>query len=182
MDDFKISCDKVIAALKEDLKTIRTGRASPALVENLVIETYGGQTKLKLVELASIVTEGASTLVVQPFDPTTTVDIEKAILKSPLGLSPAVQGNRLLIRIPALSQEQREKMIKLVGQKIEEKKVHIRNLRDEERKKIKSEFEAKTITEDDKYRIEKDIDSQTQNYMTDIQAIKDNKEAEIREV
>ena len=182
MDDFKQSCIKVINVLKEDLKTIRTGHASPSLVENLVVETYGGQTKLRLLELASIMTEGASALVVQPFDSSTIVDIEKAILKSPLGLSPAVQGNRIIIRIPALSEEQREKMVKLVGQKIEEKKVNIRNLRDEERKKIKSELEAKTLTEDDKYRIEKEIDNITQQYMADIQTIKDHKEEEIREV
>jgi len=182
MDNFKQSCIKVIASLKEDLKTIRTGHASPALIENLVVETYGGQTKLRLLELASIVTEGANALIVQPFDPSTIVDIEKAVLKSPLGLSPAVQGNRIIIRIPALSQEQREKMVKLIGQKIEEKKVNIRNLRDEERKKVKTEMETKIITEDDRYRIEKEIDSITQQYMSDIQTVKDNKEAEIREV
>jgi len=182
MDNFKQSCLKVINNLKEDLKSIRTGRANPALIENLIVETYGGQTKLRLLELASIVTEGPTSLIVQPFDPSTIVDIEKAILKSPLGLSPAVQGNRIIIRIPALSQEQREKMIKLIGQKIEEKKVIIRNLRDEERKTIKNDLEKKNITEDDKFRLEKEIDNLTQEYTANIQTIRENKEEEIREV
>jgi len=182
MDNFKQSCLKVIENLKEDLKSIRTGRANPALIENLIVETYGGQTKLRLLELASIMTEGPITLIIQPFDPSTIADIEKAILRSPLGLSPAVQGNRILIRIPTLSEEQREKMVKLIGQKIEEKKVNIRNLRDEERKKIKTDLEKKNITEDDKFRQEKEIDTITQGYMTDIQTVKENKEEEIREV
>jgi len=182
MDDFKQSCLKIIASLKEDLKTIRTGRASPALIENLIVETYGGQTKLKLLELSSITTEGSTALLIQPFDPAIITDIEKAILKSPLGFSPLVQGNKIIIRIPALSQEQREKMIKLVGQIVEEKKGYIRNLRDEKRKKIKADLEVKLITQDDKYRWEKEIDHLTQEYMAQIQTIKENKEAEIRAV
>ncbi len=119
---FNQNIDKVINTLKEDLKTVRTGRATPTLVENMMIETYGGQAKLRLLELSNIATEGPSTLLLTPFDPSTIVDIEKAILKSPLGLSPIVQGNRILIKIPPLSQEQREKMMKLINQKIEEKK------------------------------------------------------------
>ena len=149
---------KTIESLKEDLKSIRTGRASPSLVENLVVETYGGQTKLRLLELATIVTDGPSALAILPFDPSVTQDIEKAILKSPLGLTPAVQGTKIIIRIPTLNTEQREKYVKVVGEKVEEKKMIIRGHRDNARKVIKSSFEkiivdiAPTIVEFDDYR------------------------------
>lgn len=179
---FNQNTDKVINSLKEDLKTIRTGRASPTLVENMMVETYGGQAKLRLLELSNIATEGPSTLLLTPFDPSTITDIEKAILKSPLGISPIVQGNRMLIKIPPLSQEQREKMMKLINQKIEEKKEIIRNYRDNTRKNIKNSLEDKIITEDDKFRLEKEVDMATQKRMEEIKNIKEKKEKEIMEV
>ena len=108
LQDFKQQLSLTATALTEDLKTIRTGRANPIIVEQLVVDAYGGSTKLKLMELATITTEGPAALVIVPFDPSTVPDIEKAILKSPLGLSPQVQGTRIIIRIPPLSEEQRE--------------------------------------------------------------------------
>jgi len=104
---FKQSAQKTIAALKEELKSIRTGRATPALVENLQITTYNGTTTLKLKEIASISTEGPQTLVIAPYDATTVGDIEKGILSSAMGLTPASQGTRILVKIPPLSQEQK---------------------------------------------------------------------------
>ena len=101
---FKEQSEKTLIYLKEDLKSIRTGKSNPALLENLIVETYGGQTKLRLLELATIVGEGPSALSVTPYDPSILVDIEKAILKSALGISPAVQGSRIIARIPDLSQ------------------------------------------------------------------------------
>lgn len=182
VDQFQQQSAKTINSLKEDLKTIRTGRANPALVENLIVDAYGGQSKLRLFELSTISTEGPSALVVIPFDPSTIGDIEKAILKSPLGVSPQTQGNRIIVRLPSLSTEQREKLAKLLRQKIEEKKITIRNNRDEARKKVRLAFEAKEITEDDKYRLEKEVDNLTQRLMEEIQNIKEIKEREITEV
>ncbi|NCO88801.1 hypothetical protein AUK04_03895 [Candidatus Roizmanbacteria bacterium CG2_30_33_16] len=180
--EFKASCNKVINQLKEELKSIRTGRANPAMVENLIVEAYGGQSKLKLLEMATIMNEAPLILAITPFDPSTVTEIEKAILKSPLDLSPRPQGNKLLITIPPLSEEQREKMVKIINQAIETHRHSVRNYRDETRKKIKYDFEAKTITEDDKFRMEKDIDTLTQKIMEEIQVIKEKKDAEIREV
>lgn len=182
ISEFKQDVSKTIASLHEELKSIRTGQANPSLVENVIAEVYGGQSKLKLLELSTITTEGPITIVISPFDPSTISDIEKAILKSPLGLSPIVQNNRVLVKIPPLSEEQRKKMIKLVNQIIEEKKEIVRNHRDEARKKIKNDFEEKIITEDDKYRIEKEIDKESQKYMENLVTLKTNKEAEILEV
>lgn len=182
LSEFQQIVVKMILHLREDLKSIRTGRASPSLVENLIVETYGGQTKLKLLELAHLTTEGPAQIVVTPFDPSTTSDIEKSILKSPIGFSPQVQGVRIIIKIPPLSEEQRQKLGKIVAQKIEEKKMAIRNVRDDARRKIKISFEKKEITEDEKFRQEKEIDTETQKYMDEIMSIKDLKEKEIMEV
>jgi ribosome recycling factor len=173
---------KTISSLKEDLKSIRTGRASPSLVENLTVETYGGQSKLRLLELATIMTEGASSISISPYDPSVIQDIEKAILKSPLGLTPSTQGTRIIIRIPSLNTEQREKYIKVVREKVEEKKVTIRNQRDNSRRTIKNAFENKEMSEDEKYRLEKEIDVQTTKFMEEINIIKEGKEKEIMEV
>ena len=182
LNQFKTNLTQTLSHLKEQLKTIRTGRANPSIIEDLTVETYGGSTILKLKELATIVSEGPSALIVAPFDPSTIQDIEKAILKSPLGLTPATQGSRITLRIPAMSQEQREKYIKLVGQMIEEKRVIARNHRDDVRKKIKELFDSKETTEDEKYRVEKEIDTISQKAMEDIQTLKDLKETEIKEI
>jgi len=179
---FTQQATKTILSLKEDLKSIRTGRASPSLVENLSVETYGGQTKLRLLELATIMTEGASSISITPYDPSVIQDIEKAILKSPLGLTPSSQGTRIVIRIPSLNTEQREKYIKVVAEKIEEKKITIRNHRDDSRRTMKNAFEKKEMSEDEKYRLEKEIDTQSTKLMEEINVIKENKEKEIMEV
>lgn len=181
-DDFTKASQGIILHLKEELKTIRTGRANPAVLEDLIVEAYGGQSKFRMLELATITTGGASQLLVAPYDPITVPDIERAILKSPLGLTPVNQGGRIIIRIPPLSQEQRQKLTKIINQKIEEKKNSIRMLRDEARKKIKHQAEAKEITKDDRFRIEKDIDTATQKLMEEIETIKKNKDKEIMEV
>ena len=182
VQEFKSNCQKNVDHLKEDLKSIRTGRSNPSLVENFVVDAYGGTTKLRMLELATIVTEGPSALSITPFDPSVLQDIEKAILKSPLGMSPIVQGSRIIIKIPPLSTEQREKFIKLVGEKIEEKKVQIRGNRDDARRTLKNEFEKKEITEDEKFRVEKEIDTISQSMMEQIDLIREKKEQEIREV
>ena len=180
--NFTQQANKALEYLKDDLKAIRTGKSNPALLENLIIEAYGGQSKLRLTELATIISEGPSALSVTPFDPSTLADIEKAKLKSALGISPAVQGNRIIARIPPLSQEQREKYSKLVSQKTEEEKNVIRGFRDEARKKIKQQFEAKEIREDEKFKFEKDIDAASQKIMDELHLIRDNKEKEIMEI
>jgi len=179
---FKQNSQKVIEGLKEDLKSIRTGRATPSLVENIIVEAYGGQTKLRMLELATITTEGPSALSIIPYDPSVITDLEKAILKSPLGISPSTQGNRIILKVPPLSAEQREKFIKLVGQKVEERKNMIRNLRDNARKSIKISFENKGTTEDEKFRTEKEIDTASHQFTEEIEKIRERKEEEIREV
>lgn len=186
MDDFltqfKDKAKETINFLREELKTIRTGRANPSLVENILVETYGGQTKLKLYELASITTEGPTIIVILPFDPSTIQDIEKAILKNPINLSPKIQGNKIIIQLPPLSFEQREKFIKLLNQKVEEIKNRLRNIRDDIRKKIRQSFQEKIINEDTKFRLEKEIDKINEKIMDEIQILQENKKREIIEL
>ncbi len=180
--DFKSFIQKIVNQLREELKTIRSGRANPAILEGIIVETYGGQTKLKLNELSTITTDESAALIITPFDPSTTQDIEKAILKSPLGVNPQVQGTKILVHIAPLSEEQRFKLVKMINQKIEEKKTMIRNQRDEVRRKIKHQFEAKEMTEDQKFRVEKDIDTVTHNCMGEIDGVRKSKDKEIMEV
>lgn len=182
LSHFKKNVQGNVHMLKEELKTIRTGRANPGMVENLPVEAYGGSMKMKLMELASILTEGTSALLVVPFDPSTTQDIEKAIQASPLGINPQTEGHKMILRIPPLSEEQRIKYVKFVSQLIEDTKNKIRSERDDVRKKLKKLEEEKAITEDELYRCEKEIDQVTTASGEELQSIKSNKEKEIMEV
>ncbi len=180
--DFKTFIGKVTEQLKEDLKIMRSGKASTALLETLNVEAYSGTTKLPLNSLATLTLSGPTTIVITPFDPATSKDIEKALQQSPLGINPQPQGNQILVNLPPLSEEQREKIVKLISAKVEEKKGMIRNERDNARKKIKQMHEQKTITEDDKFRMEKEVDTLTQKATEDLHAIRDRKEQEMRDI
>lgn len=181
VQEFKQHTSKIVEALKEELKSIRTGRATPALVEGLQVEAYGG-TPMRLLELAAITTEGPSMIIIAPFDPSTVGDIERAIQKSTLGFNPAINGNTIRIAVPPMSQEQREKYAKLIGQMIEEKRESVRGNREEARRQVKLGVDAKELTEDDKYRLEKEIDEATQKTNEELQKIRESKERELMEV
>lgn len=182
VETFKKDSEQSVNNLREELKGIRTGKANPTLLENLIVETYGGQSKLKLQELATLGLEGTSFIAITPFDPSTSQDIERAILKSPLGFTPAPQGNRILITVPPLSEEQRAKFVKAVNQIVEEKRTILRNLRDTARKHIKLRFEKKELTEDDRFRLEKELDTLSEGYMDEIQILREKKETDIMTV
>lgn len=182
LTEFKLRLNHVVDKIKEDLIMIKTGKASPALVESLMITTYNGTTKLKLQELATIVTEGASGLFISPFDPAVIQDIEKAILTSPLSLTPRVDGKNIHIKIPPLSEEQRKQMMRAVSTKIEEGRMTMRRDRDEARKKIKIAHEDKIISDDDKFRIEKEFDKLTHEATLLLDDLKLRKEKEMMAV
>lgn len=178
--DFTTEAKKTVEHLKTEMQSIRTGRPSTTILETIQVDAYGA--KMKLNEVATIASEGSNALVISPFDPSTTPDIEKAILKSPLNLTPKPNGGRIMVVFPALNEEQREKYVKLVGQMVEEHKVSVRSHRDDARKKIKAAHDAKTITDDDKFRFEKDIDTAAQKINDEITSLKEKKEAAIREI
>lgn len=180
--DFTNEAKKTVEHLKNEMQTIRTGRPSTTILETIQVDAYGGSAKMKLNELATVASEGSTTLAIAPFDPSTIPDIEKAILKSPLNLTPKVQGTKILVVFPALNEEQREKYVKLVGQMVEDHKVSVRSHRDDTRKKIKASHDAKTITDDDKFRFEKEVDTAAQKINDEITSLKEKKEAQIREI
>src|SRR3989344_2154135 len=182
LDKFKTQTDTSVQILEEELKGIRTGRANSGMVENMIVQTYGGSTSLKLRELATITTEGPVTLAISPFDPATVKDIEKAILTSPIGINPQTEGVKIYLRIPPMSEEQRKKYVKLVSQLIEDTKNTIRHERDEARKVIKRLFDEKSVSEDEKFRTEKEIDSLTTTSSPRLHELKEKKEKEIMEV
>lgn len=182
LSEFKQNLEKIIEALRIEITNIRTGRASSSLIENLLVETYGGQAKLKLSELSTITNEGPTGLLISPFDPSTIKDIEKAILSSPLNLTPRVDGKNIHITIPHLSEEQRKQLLKIISQKIEAIRKQVRTVRDEFRKKIKMALENKEISEDQRFRTEKQIDEITQQYNQQIEQMRGKKEKEVMEI
>src|SRR3989338_2916018 len=158
-----------------ELLQIKTCKANPSLVEGIIVETYNKTAKLKLKELSTISTRDAATLIVIPFDISTLIDIEKAIQQSPLGLSSRLEGKTIYITIPPLSEEQRLNYSKLVNQIIENSKNKLRLNRDEGRKNIKNQYEAKSLTQDDKYRIEKEIDDLTKKFSDQLDELRERK-------
>ena len=156
------SMKKVIEFLQAELRGVRTGRASTALVDHLTVEYYGSPTPLK--QLATIAAPEADTVIIKPFDPASVKDIEKAIKNSDLSLSPMVDGKVIRLNIPPLSVERRDQLAQQVKQMGEKAKVSIRNIRRDANKHLDEEQKAKTITEDDRDKGKKDIDNLTKKY------------------
>lgn len=178
----KQKLSSIVEETRESLGAIRTGRASPALIENISVTAYNGQAVLRVVELATIVNEGPQDLLVVPFDRTVLQDIEAALRNSQMGFSVATQGSQIHVKTPPLTQEQREKYVKLVSHLTEENREKIRKIRDEARKQIKTQFESKTIGEDEKYRGEEMIDKISHEYTQKIEDLKSAKEKEVMTV
>lgn len=173
---------KSMSMLSEDLASIRTGRATPALVENLIISAYDNTQHLKLKEMATITTDGARMIVISPFDPTVIRDIERAITTANLGYTGAVDGNLIRISIPPLTDERRQEYIKLAHTKLEGGRVMVRQVRHEAMSQLKHKFEAKELGEDEKKYLEKEIQMYTDDFMGEIEVMRENKEKELREI
>ena len=179
ISEFEKQLEKIFEDLRTELLSIRTGRITPALVENLQVEVYGGSTKLKLLELATIVNQDPQTLLISPFDPSTLQEIEKALKTADLGATPQVQGQRIYLKFPPLTEEQRQKFVKVVGEVVEEHKKRVRGARDEVRKKVRIAFDENEITEDLKFSLFKRIDEITKKQTEKIENLKEKKIEEI---
>ena len=180
--DLKTRGEAVLVRLKEDLLSIRTGKPNPGLIEDLIVSAYGGTTKLRLKELASITTDPPQSLLIAPFDPSITGDIETAIVSSQLNITPQTQGNIIRVNFPPLTQDQRTAMIKIVSTKIEEYKEQLRVARDETRRRIKGMFEHKSISEDEKTTAFEMADKITKDLSDMIESIKLRKNQELMTV
>ena len=172
--------DKTVDALVEDLRGIRTGRASPALVERLAIEYYGTMTPLN--QAATISAPEPRLLTIRPWEASMIGSIEKAILKSDLGLTPTNDGKLIRLVIPRLSEERRHDLVRLVGRRVEEAKVAIRNIRREANDDLKEFQDEKLISEDDFYHGREQMQELTNDYVKKMDEIGERKEEEIREV
>lgn len=169
-----------IEALEEDLSTIRTGRASPALVERLLVEYYG--TPTHLVQLATISVPEPRMLLIRPFDATTLRTIERAIQASDLGLNPNNDGKAIRLILPPLTEERRHDLVKLVHNRLEEARIAIRNIRRDSIKDLREFEEEKMISEDDLKKGEIDAQKLTDQYIEIVNGIGVHKEKEIMEV
>jgi len=162
-----------------DLGGIRSGRATPALVENIVISAYGGTQHLKVMEMATITTMDAKTIVVSPYDPSALVDLEKGIQDAKTGLSPVVDKDIIRITIQPLSEERRQEYIKLARAKLESGRVMIRQIRQDAMKGIKKLSDEKQISEDQWHYGEKKIQELTDEMIAEIDGLGQRKEQEL---
>lgn len=171
---------KSIEHLIKDLASLRAGRANPAMVEKITVEYYGVPTPIN--QLANIMVPEARLLVIQPWDKSSIADIEKAIMKSDLGVNPSNDGNVIRIAIPQLTEERRRDIVKVVKKKGEEAKVAVRNIRREANDMLKSAEKEKMISEDEGKKGMDEIQKFTDKYVKDIDVVLQNKEKDIMEV
>ncbi len=170
---------KTIESVTREFGEIRTGRASPTLVEGLHIDYYGTPTLLK--QLASISAPDAHLLVIQPWDPTAIPEIEKAIMKSNLGITPSDDGKIIRLSVPQLSKERREELAKVIHKMTEEGRVSLRTIRRDSKEHIEKLEKDKVITEDDKFRAIDDLQKIVDRYTAKVEEILKGKEKEVLE-
>lgn len=180
IQNLKEQIQKVMDLIKNDLGSVRTGRATPALVENISIVTYGGSTKLRVMELATISVTDSQTIMISPFDQTTREDIRKGIVEANTGLNPSDDGSVLRITIPPLSTERREELIKMMHHKLENGKVMIRQARHDAMAELKKESES--LSEDEQSRFEKEIQKVVDESVTSIDSLGKQKEEELLQI
>ena len=171
---------KAIQAFSRELASIRAGRANASLLDRITVDYYGAPTPVN--QLAGISVPEARLLLIQPYDKTVLGDIEKAILKSDLGLNPSSDGNIIRIAIPALTEERRKELVKVVKKEAEEAKVAIRNIRRDGNDELKKLEKAGDITEDDLRGYSDDIQKVTDEYISKVDTVTKEKEKEILEV
>ena len=175
--DSKSKMKKAVEVLRDELKAVRTGKASTGLIENIKVDYYGTATPLK--QMATLATPQADAIVIKPFDPTSLKDIEKAIKNSDLSIAPIVDGKLIRLNIPPLSEERRKQLVAQAKQIGEQTKISIRNIRREVNKHLEKEQKDRIITEDDLQAGRKQIDDITREYAEKIDSVVKNKSDEI---
>ncbi len=175
----KQKLQKVLDVLRDDIATIRTGRATPSLVENITVMAYGGSAKLKVMELATIGAPDNQTVVVTPFDVSTIHEIQKGIELANVGFNPIIDGNLLRISIPPLSLERRQELIKAMKQKLENGRIMVRQVRHEMIEDMKKDYEGR---EDDIKRLEKEVQKAVDDTIETIEEWGKQKEQELLQI
>jgi ribosome recycling factor len=176
-EDVKRKMNKVLEVMAQDLARIRTGRASVALLEGIKVEAYNAS--MPLPQVASLAAPEPRLLTIQPWDPTLLGDIEKAVLKSDLGLTPTNDGKIIRLPIPALTTERRKELVKVVKKMGEEGKVALRNVRRDANERLKDLKKDKLISEDDAHRSQDEVQKITDDFIKKVDAQAAEKEKEI---
>lgn len=171
---------KAVEALKQDITSIRTGRANSALIERITVDYYGTPTPIN--QVASISVPEARLLVIQPWDRKMLIDIEKAIQKSDLGINPNNDGQVIRLAIPPLNEERRRDMVKTLHKKLDEHKVAIRNVRRDAQDKLRDREKKKEVSEDELKRSTDRLQKLTDRYIDEMDKVGKSKELEILEV
>ena len=171
---------RTLEALRRDLATLRTGRATPSLVENITVEYYGVPTPLN--QLASISAPDARVLLIQPWDKQAMREVEKSLMKSELGFNPSNDGNIITVPIPPLNQERRQELVRLLKRKIEEGKISLRNVRRDGVETLRKMERDKHISQDENRRSQEQLQKATDVHIRTIDQVAAAKEAEIMQV
>jgi ribosome recycling factor len=180
LKDAEGKMSKAVDATRGEFASIRTGRATPALLDRLHVEAYGSSVPIK--QVATVSTPDARSLVIAAFDRNTVGDIRKAIEKSDLGLTPNVDGNQIRLIIPPLNEERRKELVKIVKKKGEDGKVAVRNIRHKFHDDLKTQLKDHKITEDDSKRLQDQLQKLTDKFVKEIDQLIASKEKEIMEV
>ena len=180
LKDIEAKMEKTLASLKTDLNKVRTGRASLSLFDDIRIDYYGTSTPLN--QVASLAVPEPRLITIQPWDTTITAEIEKAILKSELGLTPSSDGKLIRLPIPRLTEERRKELVKVVKKMSEGTKVALRNIRREANDQFKGLEKNKKISQDDLHQIMEKVQTSTDRYIEKVDAALAVKEKEILEI
>jgi len=178
----RIKMQKVLDITKNDLASVRSGRATPALVENIVITAYEGTQKLKVMEMATVTTPDARSILITPYDVTTVKDLVKGIMESHSGLNPVADGDVVRVTIPPMSEEQRREYLKLAHAKLEGGRIMVRQVRQEAMKDLKRLKDNKEISEDEEKVGEKKVQELTDQRIGEIDDTGKRKEEELMQV
>jgi ribosome recycling factor len=168
---------KAVEHLKSELSSLRTGRANASLVENILVEAYGVKTPIR--GLANITVPDPKTLVVEPWDKSVIKDIEKAIQAAQIGINPVNEGTKIRLSMPAMTEENRKEMIKILGQKLEQSRISLRSVRETVKDEIAAAEKDKKITEDEKFRFQEELEEFVKKHNDEIKTIGDKKEQEL---
>jgi len=182
LEEVKQKMHKVLEFVKQDIATIRTGRATPSLVENVVIGAYGGTASMRVMELATVTAPDPQSLLISPYDQSIIGDIRRDIVAANIGLTPVIDNNVIRISVPALTTERRMEYVKMLHKKLEDGRVKVRQARHDKMGELKRMAEEGDLNEDDKKRAEEELQKLTDKMMTEIEALGEAKETELTTV
>ena len=180
LSEARAAMDKAVKALRKEMTKVRTGRASTSLLDDVRVDYYGVPTPLS--QVATLSAPEPRLITVQPWEKNLIPDIEKALFKADLGLTPSSDGQLIRLPVPALTEDRRREMVKIIKRMAEDAKISVRNARRDANETLKMLEKEKEITEDEQKRSEKEVQQVTDEFVTTIDTVVQNKEAEVMEV